>query len=202
VPAASVAIVWFLAAGWQLNQGLSYGVWDAILVLNMASLVPLAPVFRFAGFRLYSPTEAATGGRILQFGLRHILFPMVALSIAPAAARGAEILTWISVRNLWRDIQLWRLLIACLSAVSVCFAFWAAKWGCWRDNSRTVAASPNRGTDALRGCECPETRAAALYEPPFINLHAGGPDKLFAGKEKNPTTPVTACVRLCEDPSL
>jgi len=25
--------------------------------------------------------------------------------------------------------------------------------------------------------------AAALYEPPFINLHAGGPDQLFAGKE-------------------
>ncbi len=24
----------------------------------------------------------------------------------------------------------------------------------------------------------------ALYEPPFINLHAGGPDALFAGKEK------------------
>lgn len=26
--------------------------------------------------------------------------------------------------------------------------------------------------------------AAALYEPPFSNLHAGGPDALFAGKEK------------------
>ena len=25
--------------------------------------------------------------------------------------------------------------------------------------------------------------AAALYEPPFSNLHAGGPDELFAGKE-------------------
>ena len=25
--------------------------------------------------------------------------------------------------------------------------------------------------------------AAALYESPFINLHAGGPDELFAGKE-------------------
>ncbi len=25
--------------------------------------------------------------------------------------------------------------------------------------------------------------ASALYEPPFINLHAGGPDELFAGKE-------------------
>ncbi|QDU82618.1 type I restriction enzyme EcoKI subunit R [Polystyrenella longa] len=25
--------------------------------------------------------------------------------------------------------------------------------------------------------------ASALYEPPFSNLHAGGPDKLFAGKE-------------------
>jgi hypothetical protein len=25
--------------------------------------------------------------------------------------------------------------------------------------------------------------AAALYEPPFSNLHAGGPDALFAGKE-------------------
>ncbi len=25
--------------------------------------------------------------------------------------------------------------------------------------------------------------SAALYEPPFINLHAGGPDALFAGKE-------------------
>ena len=24
----------------------------------------------------------------------------------------------------------------------------------------------------------------ALYEPPFVNLHAGGPDALFAGKEK------------------
>jgi hypothetical protein len=126
VPAASVAIVCFLASGWQLNQGLSYGLWDAILVLDMASLVLLALVFRFAGFRLYAPTEAATGGRILQFGLRHMLFLMVALSIALAAARGAEILTWIFVRNLWRDIQLWRLLIACLSAVSVCFAFWAA----------------------------------------------------------------------------
>jgi type I restriction enzyme R subunit len=26
--------------------------------------------------------------------------------------------------------------------------------------------------------------ARALYEPPFSNLHAGGPDELFAGKEK------------------
>ena len=26
--------------------------------------------------------------------------------------------------------------------------------------------------------------AEALYEPPFSNLHAGGPDELFAGKEK------------------
>jgi type I restriction enzyme R subunit len=25
--------------------------------------------------------------------------------------------------------------------------------------------------------------AAALYEPPFSNLHSGGPDALFAGKE-------------------
>lgn len=25
--------------------------------------------------------------------------------------------------------------------------------------------------------------ASALYEPPFINIHAGGPDELFAGKE-------------------
>jgi type I restriction enzyme R subunit len=25
--------------------------------------------------------------------------------------------------------------------------------------------------------------AAALYEPPFTDLHAGGPDELFAGKE-------------------
>ena len=25
--------------------------------------------------------------------------------------------------------------------------------------------------------------AAALYEPPFSNLHAGGPDELFQGKE-------------------
>ena len=25
--------------------------------------------------------------------------------------------------------------------------------------------------------------AAALYEPPFSGLHAGGPDALFAGKE-------------------
>ena len=25
--------------------------------------------------------------------------------------------------------------------------------------------------------------ASALYEPPFSNLHAGGPDALFAGKE-------------------
>ena len=25
--------------------------------------------------------------------------------------------------------------------------------------------------------------AAALYEAPFSNLHAGGPDELFAGKE-------------------
>jgi type I restriction enzyme, R subunit len=26
--------------------------------------------------------------------------------------------------------------------------------------------------------------ASALYEPPFSNLHAGGPEALFAGKEK------------------
>jgi type I restriction enzyme R subunit len=26
--------------------------------------------------------------------------------------------------------------------------------------------------------------ADALYEPPFSNLHAGGPDELFAGKER------------------
>ena len=26
--------------------------------------------------------------------------------------------------------------------------------------------------------------AAALYEPPFSNLHASGPDELFGGKEK------------------
>jgi len=26
-------------------------------------------------------------------------------------------------------------------------------------------------------------RASALYEPPFSNLHAGGPDALFGGKE-------------------
>ena len=25
--------------------------------------------------------------------------------------------------------------------------------------------------------------ASALYEPPFSNLHAGGPDALFDGKE-------------------
>jgi type I restriction enzyme R subunit len=25
--------------------------------------------------------------------------------------------------------------------------------------------------------------ASALYEPPFSNLHAGGPDALFSGKE-------------------
>lgn len=25
--------------------------------------------------------------------------------------------------------------------------------------------------------------AAALYEPPFSHLHAGGPDELFAGRE-------------------
>jgi type I restriction enzyme R subunit len=25
--------------------------------------------------------------------------------------------------------------------------------------------------------------ASALYEPPFSNLHAGGPDAMFAGKE-------------------
>ncbi len=25
--------------------------------------------------------------------------------------------------------------------------------------------------------------ASAPYEPPFSNLHAGGPDELFAGKE-------------------
>jgi len=25
--------------------------------------------------------------------------------------------------------------------------------------------------------------AAALYEPPFSNLHAGGPDALFAGED-------------------
>ncbi len=25
--------------------------------------------------------------------------------------------------------------------------------------------------------------AAALYEPPFSNLHAGGPDALFGGRE-------------------
>ena len=25
--------------------------------------------------------------------------------------------------------------------------------------------------------------AAALYEPPFSNLHVGGPDELFAGNE-------------------
>ncbi len=25
--------------------------------------------------------------------------------------------------------------------------------------------------------------ASALYEPPFSNLHDGGPDELFAGKE-------------------
>jgi type I restriction enzyme, R subunit len=25
--------------------------------------------------------------------------------------------------------------------------------------------------------------ASALYEPPFSNLHAGGPEELFAGKE-------------------
>jgi len=25
--------------------------------------------------------------------------------------------------------------------------------------------------------------AAALYEPPFSNLHAGGPDELFRGRE-------------------
>ena len=25
--------------------------------------------------------------------------------------------------------------------------------------------------------------ASALYEPPFSNLHSGGPDELFAGKE-------------------
>ncbi len=129
VPAASVAVVCFLASGWYLSQGLNYGLWDAILVLNMASLVLLSLVFRFAGFRLYSPTEAAAGGQILQFGLRHILVLMVALSIALAAARGAEMLTWLFVRNLWRDMQLWRLLIACLSALLVGFAFWAALGG-------------------------------------------------------------------------
>lgn len=26
--------------------------------------------------------------------------------------------------------------------------------------------------------------ASALYEPPFSNLHSGGPEELFAGKEK------------------
>jgi type I restriction enzyme R subunit len=26
-------------------------------------------------------------------------------------------------------------------------------------------------------------RAGSLYEPPFSNLHAGGPDELFAGKD-------------------
>ena len=25
--------------------------------------------------------------------------------------------------------------------------------------------------------------ASALYEPPFSNMHAGGPDELFSGKE-------------------
>jgi len=26
--------------------------------------------------------------------------------------------------------------------------------------------------------------ASALYEPPFSNLHAGGPDDLFVGRER------------------
>ncbi len=25
--------------------------------------------------------------------------------------------------------------------------------------------------------------ASALYEPPFINMHGGGPEELFSGKE-------------------
>jgi type I restriction enzyme R subunit len=34
--------------------------------------------------------------------------------------------------------------------------------------------------DSLRAID---EEASALYEPPFTNLHAGGPDGLFAGKE-------------------
>ncbi|MFP4077387.1 MAG: type I restriction-modification enzyme R subunit C-terminal domain-containing protein, partial [Halochromatium sp.] len=35
--------------------------------------------------------------------------------------------------------------------------------------------------DQLTACGVIE--AAALYEPPFSHLHAGGPDELFAGRE-------------------
>ena len=51
----------------------------------------------------------------------------------------------------------------------------------------------------LTGCECPVIRfvemvidqltargvmeASALYEPPFSNLHGGGPEALFGGKK-------------------
>jgi hypothetical protein len=51
------------------------------------------------------------------------------------------------------------------------------------DRSLTPAADPlhrdgDRPADGARG-----DGAAALYEPPFSLLHAGGPDALFAGKD-------------------
>jgi hypothetical protein len=102
--------------------------WTTILFIELASIALLATVLRLARFRLLKLDQTAIGDGLghMQFGLRHVLVLVTALALLLGIARAAQMLTLSSFLDVFGALKLWRLGIACPSAMLVVLAFWAA----------------------------------------------------------------------------
>jgi len=114
---------------WHHFVGYSaYHQWTTILFIELASIAFLSIALRLTGFRLHQWDEARAGSAEghMQFGLRHVLVFITVLAILLGVARAAQMLTLPFFLDVVRSLKLWRLGIACPSAMLIVLAFWAA----------------------------------------------------------------------------
>jgi len=111
-----------------LADSLGYRRWTTVLFIELTSIAFLSIVLRLAGFQLHKLDDTRAGSVLshMQFGLRHVLVLITALAVLLGVARAAEMLTLPFFLDTARSLKLWRIVIACPSAMLVVLAFWAA----------------------------------------------------------------------------
>lgn len=128
LPITTVAACVVLFFWHHCAEALRHPTWTTILIIEVASTVLLSITLRLARFRLHrlgdTPPDSTT--RHIQFGLRHVLILITALAILLGVAKAAQMLTLPFLLDVIRSLKLWRLGIACPSAMLVVLAFWAA----------------------------------------------------------------------------
>jgi len=121
---ASIFLYW----SYHFVDTFGYRRWTTILLIELVSIAFLSIALRLTGFRLRKLDETGIGGagNRMQFGLRHVLVFITVLAVLLGVARAAQMLTLPFFLDVVRSLKLWRLGIACPSAMLVLFAFWAA----------------------------------------------------------------------------